>query len=262
MLFSGGDAATRQSGDWFVYQSTIHSNLVSAPVRRVGSLRIWMSRAEMHETLASIRKQLESQQGLQIKRIRGLLARGDGQEHAGAENRIDKTRGVAREQPPRPYQAGVAIAVIAGRVDRRHAAQQFDVAYSFNDFEHIDDVVQAMRDIRRALRPGGRLLAYVPALGFLFTSMDAKVGHVRRYTRASLVAAMRAAQFTVDESRYADVAGVPATLAYKWFGKRDGSIDEQALIAYDRVLFPISRALDRVTDRVLGKNVWAIGRPD
>ena len=74
LLFSGGDAATRQTGDWFVYQSTIHSNLVSAPVRRVGSLRIWMSRAEMHETLASIRKQLESQQGLQIKRIRGLLA--------------------------------------------------------------------------------------------------------------------------------------------------------------------------------------------
>jgi diguanylate cyclase (GGDEF)-like protein/PAS domain S-box-containing protein len=74
LLFSGGDAATRQTGDWFVFQSTIHSNLVSAPVRGVGSLRIWMSRAEMHETLASIRKQLESQQGLQIKRMRGLLA--------------------------------------------------------------------------------------------------------------------------------------------------------------------------------------------
>ena len=74
LLFGGGDAAARQTGDWFVYQSTIHSNLVSAPVRHVGSLRIWMSRAEMHETLASIRKQLESQQGLQIKRMRGLLA--------------------------------------------------------------------------------------------------------------------------------------------------------------------------------------------
>src|SRR5271170_31304 len=74
VLFSGGDPAVFQSGDWFVFQSTIHSNLVSAPVQRVGSLRIWMSRAEMQETLASIRKQLESQQGMQIKRIRGLLA--------------------------------------------------------------------------------------------------------------------------------------------------------------------------------------------
>src|ERR1700735_1758777 len=74
VLFSGGDPAAQAAGDWFVFQSTIHSNLVSAPVQRVGSLRIWMSRAEVQETLASIRKQLESQQGMQIKSMRGLLA--------------------------------------------------------------------------------------------------------------------------------------------------------------------------------------------
>jgi diguanylate cyclase (GGDEF)-like protein/PAS domain S-box-containing protein len=74
VLFSGGDPAVFQTGDWFVFQSTIHSNLVAAPVQRVGSLQIWMSRGEMRETLASIRKQLESQQGMQIKRMRGLFA--------------------------------------------------------------------------------------------------------------------------------------------------------------------------------------------
>jgi diguanylate cyclase (GGDEF)-like protein/PAS domain S-box-containing protein len=74
VLFSGGDPVVFQTGDWFVFQSTIHSNLVSAPVQRVGSLQIWMSRGEMRETLASIRKQLESQQGMQIKRMRGLFA--------------------------------------------------------------------------------------------------------------------------------------------------------------------------------------------
>jgi diguanylate cyclase (GGDEF)-like protein/PAS domain S-box-containing protein len=74
VLFSGGDPATQAAGDWFVFQSTIHSNLVSAPVQRVGSLRIWTSRAEMRETLSSIRKQLESQQGMHYKRMRGLMA--------------------------------------------------------------------------------------------------------------------------------------------------------------------------------------------
>jgi diguanylate cyclase (GGDEF)-like protein/PAS domain S-box-containing protein len=74
VLFGGGDPTLLRTGDWFVFQSTIHSNLVSAPVQRVGSLQIWMSRAEMQETLASIRKQLESQQGMQIKRMRGLVA--------------------------------------------------------------------------------------------------------------------------------------------------------------------------------------------
>src|SRR6202790_3255522 len=66
VLFSGGDPAVFKSGDWFVFQSTIHSNLVAAPVQRVGSLQIWMSRAEMRETLASLGQQLEKQQGLQI----------------------------------------------------------------------------------------------------------------------------------------------------------------------------------------------------
>jgi len=74
VLFRGGDPGAQAAGDWFVFQSTIHSNLVSAPVQRVGSLRIWMSRAEMRETLASLGAQLENQQGMQIKRMRGLLA--------------------------------------------------------------------------------------------------------------------------------------------------------------------------------------------
>src|ERR1700688_2826368 len=54
VLFSGGDPAAQGAGDWFVFQSTIHSNLVAAPVQRVGSLRIWMNRAEMRETLTSL----------------------------------------------------------------------------------------------------------------------------------------------------------------------------------------------------------------
>src|ERR1700733_529379 len=74
VLFRGGDPAAQQSEDSFAFQSTVPSNLVSPPVQQVGSLRIWISRAEMNETLASIGKQLESQQGLQIKRMRGLLA--------------------------------------------------------------------------------------------------------------------------------------------------------------------------------------------
>jgi diguanylate cyclase (GGDEF)-like protein/PAS domain S-box-containing protein len=74
VLFSGGDPAAAAGGDWFVFQGTVHSNLVAAPVKRLGSLRIWVSRTEMQETLSSIRKQLESQQSMQIKRMRGLLA--------------------------------------------------------------------------------------------------------------------------------------------------------------------------------------------
>jgi diguanylate cyclase (GGDEF)-like protein/PAS domain S-box-containing protein len=72
VLFSGGNSGTAQDDDWFVYQSSIRSTL--APAQHVGSLRLWMSRTEIRERLASLRKQLEGQQSMQIKRMRGLLA--------------------------------------------------------------------------------------------------------------------------------------------------------------------------------------------
>ena len=53
----------------------------------------------------------------------------------------------------------------------------------------------------RNLRPAGRCSIYVPAFPVLYTSMDAKVGHVRRYTRSSLTAAVSAAGFTIERCR-------------------------------------------------------------
>jgi diguanylate cyclase (GGDEF)-like protein/PAS domain S-box-containing protein len=46
-----------------------------APGQRSGTLKIWVTRAEMQETLASIRAQLETQQGSQVKRMGAMLAR-------------------------------------------------------------------------------------------------------------------------------------------------------------------------------------------
>jgi diguanylate cyclase (GGDEF)-like protein/PAS domain S-box-containing protein len=48
---------------------------VTAPAQRSGSLKIWVNRANMQQTLASIGAQLEHQQGSQIKRMQSLLAR-------------------------------------------------------------------------------------------------------------------------------------------------------------------------------------------
>lgn len=157
-------------------------------------------------------------------------------------------------------------AMIEARGLRNHRAladcapESIDLAYSFNVFEHIEADVQAMAELRRVLKPGGRLLAYVPALQWLYTSMDAKVGHVRRYTRASLQGALSEAGFTVQHCHYADSVGVAATLAYKLFGRADGAINEQALKTYDRFVFPLSRWIDRATGRVGGKNVWALAQ--
>jgi diguanylate cyclase (GGDEF)-like protein/PAS domain S-box-containing protein len=66
VLYSGSNPGARPTNSGpYVVQSN---------VQRVGSLEIWMSRAEMQDTLSSIRSQLLSKQGVQNKRIRGVLA--------------------------------------------------------------------------------------------------------------------------------------------------------------------------------------------
>lgn len=140
------------------------------------------------------------------------------------------------------------------------AAGAFEYAYTLNVLEHITEDVAALRQLRATLKPGARLLVYVPAFPVLYTSMDAKVGHVRRYTRDSLTRSVAAAGFTVDRVEYADSIGYFATLAFKMTDRGGGDINPRMLRLYDRVVFPLSRAIDRLTHRWFGKNLVLVAR--
>jgi len=135
-----------------------------------------------------------------------------------------------------------------------------DFVYTLNVLEHIDDDVGALRDIGRTLREDGRLLVYVPAFPVLFTPMDQRVGHLRRYRRHDLRAKVDAAGFDVLRNDYVDSLGFLATLVYRMTGSRSGAIDRGALRAYDRYVFPMSRRLDLALRHVIGKNLLLIAR--
>jgi SAM-dependent methyltransferase len=132
--------------------------------------------------------------------------------------------------------------------------------FTFNVLEHIEDDVAALRSIFRRLRPGGRLLVYVPAFQIIFSSMDRKVGHHRRYTRGMLCARLRQAGFRIESARYADSLGFAASLAFKWFGNDRGDLNPAGLRVFDRWVFPLSRALDLVARFIVGKNAIVLAR--
>jgi SAM-dependent methyltransferase len=132
--------------------------------------------------------------------------------------------------------------------------------YSLNVLEHIEDDARALRQIAQKLAPGGRILVYVPAFDVLFSSMDRKVGHHRRYRRGQLVALVQQAGLEVIAARYVDCFGFLATFVYKALGSGKGGIDRRSLIAFDRFLFPLSRLCDLVLSRFVGKNVYVVAR--
>jgi SAM-dependent methyltransferase len=138
--------------------------------------------------------------------------------------------------------------------------QSVDYIYSLNVLEHIADDAAITRLWYRKLRPGGKLLVYVPAFDVLFSSMDRKVGHHRRYRMHGLRDMLVKAGFDIVGGRYVDSLGFVATLVFKAVDRGCGDLNVRAVTLYDRGVFPLSRILDRLTGTIGGKNVYLVAR--
>ena len=135
--------------------------------------------------------------------------------------------------------------------------------YTSNVLEHIEDDLDALKQIKRKMLPGALLAIYVPALPVLFSEMDTKIGHYRRYTKKELKQKVTDAGLKVDNCFYNDFLGVPAMLSLKLFGYKGklGIGSKKSLIIYDRVIHPVSRLLDYFfMKRLVGKNLLLIAR--
>lgn len=137
-----------------------------------------------------------------------------------------------------------------------------DYVYSLNVLEHIEDDRAALAEIHRMLRPGGRVLLYVPAFQVLYSTMDKRVGHFRRYRRRPLSNLVRETGLHVEYSAYADSLGFLASLIYRYVGDQSGTISGAQVRTYDRFVFPVSRALDRLFGKAFGKNAYLVAIKD
>jgi SAM-dependent methyltransferase len=138
--------------------------------------------------------------------------------------------------------------------------EPFDAVVYLNVLEHVEDDERELRLAAEALRPGGALLVFGPGLEWLYSELDYKAGHYRRYTLRRLHEIARAAGFEVLSLRYFDVVGVlPYLVAYRVL--RRPAISGSTLWGYDRLLVPVSRRLQQVMRRPpLGKNVVLVAR--
>lgn len=136
--------------------------------------------------------------------------------------------------------------------------ETYDYIFTLNVLEHIEDDQVALRDLAIKLKPGGHLLIYVPAFQVLFSSMDRAVGHFRRYRLDGLSEQVNSAGFEIKEARYIDSIGFIASLVFKYIGNKDGALNRNAVILFDRVAFPVSLLLDLATKRLFGKNLLII----
>lgn len=136
--------------------------------------------------------------------------------------------------------------------------ESFDFIYTLNVLEHIKNDVSSVKNWVRYLKPGGLILIYVPAFQVLFSSMDKKVGHFRRYRKSELEAIANHLNLSIVELKYADSLGFLISLVYKFIGDKGGEISPGALKIYDKFIFPLSVKLDKFFNFVVGKNVYIV----
>ena len=135
--------------------------------------------------------------------------------------------------------------------------EQFESVVCCNVLEHIDDHDTALRNLRRILRPGGRLVLLVPRGRKLFGSLDEVVDHVRRYEPDELRDLLEAVGFKVECLHHFNKAGVPGWwLNGKVLKRRHFSRFQ--LKVYDSLVW-LFRRLDRVLPWG-GLSIMAVGR--
>lgn len=76
--------------------------------------------------------------------------------------------------------------VRTGKLPGLNLAQRFDVIICLDVLEHIKDDHQAIKNITKLLKPGGKLILTVPAYQWLYSYWDKILHHYRRYSPQQL----------------------------------------------------------------------------
>lgn len=120
------------------------------------------------------------------------------------------------------------------------ADESFDVVAAFDVVEHCEPESQALAEMARVLRPGGRLLLSVPAYQWAWTDFDVVAGHHRRYTRSRLAGAVRRSGLEVQRTTHVFAGTFPAFAAERLVRRlRPGTT------SVDTALPSVSPALER-----------------
>lgn len=130
---------------------------------------------------------------------------------------------------------------------------------AINVLEHIEDDAGALRSLAELIEPGGSVVLWVPGYQQLYGDFDRKVGHVRRYTPATLSDTVRRAGLDLELVKPVNLLGGIAW----WLAVRKGGTGQpnpKLVAIYDRFVVPVTRALERVVRVPFGQSVLCVAR--
>jgi SAM-dependent methyltransferase len=129
-----------------------------------------------------------------------------------------------------------------------------DAVIAVNVLEHIEDDRAVLRLMSSIVRPRGAVLLLVPALPWLYGTLDVAFGHWRRYSKAGLVDLLTREGLSIRTLRYVNMAGVPA-----WFiagrALRRRSLSPLAVKVMDSTVIRVAKQLETRIEAPFGQSL-------
>ena len=136
---------------------------------------------------------------------------------------------------------------------------RYDAIVMMNVLEHIENDASVLSTLRKALHPGGRLVVYVPAFMLLYSDFDSEIGHYRRYRKGDLSSLFERTGYKVVEARYVNMVGAVGWFIYcRVLGQK--SSDQLTVSAFDRIVIPLMRRIERRVSPPFGLSVLVVGQ--
>ena len=127
-----------------------------------------------------------------------------------------------------------------------NSKNNFDGVFSSNVFEHIKNDQKTLNDIYKKMNKDGLLFLFLPAFQILYSDMDEKVGHFRRYSMQDIKKKLKKAKFQIKIIGYDEKKGIGSPKSLKF---------------YDKYVIPISFFLDRIGLKFFfGKNLVLLAK--
>lgn len=128
-----------------------------------------------------------------------------------------------------------------------------DAITCINVLEHINEDAKALKNMSLLLRPGGKLLLIVPALGRLYGTLDKLAGHYRRYERGEFNKQLGNSGFVIKEQRFMNFFGI-----FTWYvaGRmlKQAKFNDKTNRALDKIV-PFLEIIDRYLRFPMGQSI-------
>jgi len=138
---------------------------------------------------------------------------------------------------------------------------RINTVVTINTLEHIQKDSQAIVHLAKILKPGGKLIVFVPAFDFLMGNWDKSIGHFRRYSKPGLEKQLTAAGLQIVSSSYFNLPGFFGWWLNKLIGRTPSdTLVKTQISLYDRFIVPWWSRLEESFTLPFGQSIIVIGR--